>query len=124
MLNHHRHLRALAQSIAAVVSIAGVVEGQARAALTAEVQAAYAQSELLYRHFHQNPELSLRETQTAERLGAELRAAGFEVTTGVGKTGVVAVLKNGAGPTVMLRTDMDALPITESTGLAFASTVK
>jgi amidohydrolase len=124
MMELHRILRRLTESIGAIALLSGVMEGQARSGLTAEVKAVYAQSELLYRHLHQNPELSLRETQTAERLGVELRAAGFEVTTGVGKTGVVAVLKNGAGPTVMLRTDMDALPITENTGLAFASKVK
>lgn len=75
----------------------------------------------LYRDFHQHPELSLRETETAARLAQQWRDAGFEVTTGVGGTGVVAVLKNGPGPTVMLRTDLDALPVTEATGLVYAS---
>jgi hippurate hydrolase len=78
----------------------------------------------LYRHFHEHPELSLHETETAARLAKEWRAAGFDVTTGVGGNGVVAVLKNGAGPTVMLRTDLDALPVTEATGLAYASKVE
>ncbi len=78
----------------------------------------------LYRHFHQHPELSLQEHETAARVAAELKTAGYEVTSGVGGTGVVAILKNGAGPTLMLRTDLDALPVTEQTGLAYASTVK
>jgi hippurate hydrolase len=78
----------------------------------------------LYRHFHANPELSFMEKQTAARLAKELRAAGVEVTENVGGTGVVGLLKNGPGKTVMLRTDLDALPVTEQTGLAYASKVK
>ena len=78
----------------------------------------------LYRHFHRHPELSFQEKETAARLATELRAVGAEVTTGVGGHGVVALLKNGNGPTLMLRTDLDALPVTEETGLEFASTVK
>jgi len=78
----------------------------------------------LYRHFHTHPELSFFEKETAARLAKELSAVGAEVTENVGKTGVVGVLKNGAGPTVMLRTDLDALPVAEQTGLAYASQVK
>ena len=78
----------------------------------------------LYRHFHSHPELSFQEKETAARVAKELKAAGVDVTEGVGGTGVVGVLKNGAGPTVMLRTDLDALPVTELTGLAYASKVK
>jgi hippurate hydrolase len=77
----------------------------------------------LYREFHAAPELSFMEVQTAAKLAAELKAAGCEVTTGVGKTGIVGVLKNGAGPTVMLRSDLDALPVLEATGLPYASKV-
>ncbi len=72
----------------------------------------------LYRHLHTHPELSFKEFETAKRIAEELRKAGCEVTEGVGKMGVVGVLKNGAGPTVMVRTDLDALPVTEATGLA------
>jgi amidohydrolase len=79
---------------------------------------------LLYQHLHANPELSFEEHKTAERLAQELKAVGAEVTTGVGKTGVVGILKNGPGRTVLLRTDLDALPVTEQTGLAYASQVK
>jgi amidohydrolase len=74
-----------------------------------------------YRDFHANPELSMRETRTAGVLAAEARRLGFTVTTGVGGTGVVTVLQNGPGPVLMLRTDMDALPVEEQTGLPFAS---
>ena len=77
----------------------------------------------VYQHFHQNPELSFHEEQTAARLAVELKQAGFETTTGVGGHGVVAILKNGDGPTVMFRSDLDALPVTEETGLAYASKV-
>mgnify|MGYP006171129473 CR=1 FL=1 len=78
----------------------------------------------LYREFHANPELSMQERATAERMAAQARALGFTVTTGVGGTGVVAVLENGPGPVVMLRADMDALPVEEQTGLPFASRVR
>ncbi len=77
--------------------------------------------EKLYIDIHSHPELSMQETRTAGVAAERLRAAGFEVTTGVGKTGVVGLLKNGAGPTVMLRADMDALPIAEATGAPYAS---
>jgi hippurate hydrolase len=84
----------------------------------------YEHLESLYKHFHTHPELSLQEVQTAARLVQELRALGFEVTPNVGGHGVVAVLKNGAGPTVLVRTDMDALPVVEQTGLPYASKVR
>jgi len=77
-----------------------------------------------YKNLHAHPELSYQEEQTAARLAKEMKALGFEVTTGVGGHGVVAVLKNGNGPTVLVRTDMDALPVTEATGLPYASKVR
>src|ERR1022692_1965243 len=77
----------------------------------------------LYKHLHSHPELSFQEVQSAARVAEELRKAGCEVTTGVGKGGVVGVLRSGAGPTVLLRADMDALPVKEQTGLPYASTV-
>ena len=77
----------------------------------------------LYRYLHANPELSFEETETAAKLAARMRKLGFDVTEGVGRTGVVAVMKNGEGPTVLLRADMDALPVVEQTGLPFASKV-
>jgi hippurate hydrolase len=75
----------------------------------------------LFDHFHRNPELSSMETQTAARLAEELRQAGFVVTEGVGGTGVVAMLENGPGPLVMMRADMDGLPVSEKSGLPYAS---
>ena len=77
----------------------------------------------LYRDLHAHPELSFEETRTAAIAAVELRASGFDVIEGVGITGVVGVLRNGDGPTVLLRADMDALPVSEDTGLAYASTV-
>jgi hippurate hydrolase len=77
----------------------------------------------LYADIHAHPELSMQETRTAGVAAERLRAAGYEVSTGVGKTGVVGVLRNGDGPTVMLRADMDALPVQEATGLPYASKV-
>ncbi|MFT3996594.1 MAG: amidohydrolase [Asticcacaulis sp.] len=77
----------------------------------------------LFDWFHRNPELSMQETRTAARMAKELRAAGAEVTEGVGGTGVVAVIRNGAGPVVLLRADMDGLPVKEASGLSNASTV-
>ena len=79
--------------------------------------------EAVYKDIHAHPELSMQETRTAGIAANHLKAAGFEVTSGVGKTGVVGILRNGDGPTVMLRADMDALPIKEATGLPYASTV-
>jgi amidohydrolase len=78
----------------------------------------------LYEDLHAHPELSLKEEKTAAHLAAELRAAGFEVTEHFGGTGVVAVLRNGPGPTLYIRSDMDALPVHEETGLPYASTVR
>jgi hippurate hydrolase len=80
--------------------------------------------EALYKDVHAHPELSMQESRTAGLAADRLRAAGYEVTEGVGKTGVVGLLRNGDGPTVMLRADMDALPIEEATGLPYASKVK
>lgn len=77
----------------------------------------------IYKDLHSNPELSFQEVRTAKKLADEARRLGFEVTEQVGRTGVVAVMKNGEGPTVMIRADMDALPVIEQTGLPFASKV-
>jgi amidohydrolase len=79
--------------------------------------------EAVYKDIHAHPELSMQETRTAGIAADHLKAAGFEVTSGVGKTGVVGILRNGDGPTVMLRADMDALPIKEATSLPYASSV-
>jgi len=78
----------------------------------------------MYRDFHANPELSMQEVRTPAKLAAEMKKLGFTVTEKVGKTGVVAVLRNGPGPTLMIRADMDGLPIVEQTGLPYASKVR
>lgn len=79
--------------------------------------------EALYQDLHSHPELSMEETRTAHLAAERIRAAGYDVTTGVGKTGVLGVLRNGDGTVVMLRADMDALPVKEATGLPYASKV-
>ena len=79
--------------------------------------------EAVYKDLHSHPELSMQENRTAHIAADRLRAAGYEVTTGVGKTGVVGLLRNGDGPTIMLRADMDALPVKEATGLPYASNI-
>ena len=79
--------------------------------------------ESVYKDIHSHPELSMQEKRTAGIAADHLRSAGYEVTTSVGKTGVVGILRNGDGPTIMLRADMDALPVRETTGLPYASSV-
>jgi len=111
-------------SCAVAFLLASSLSAQTKSGLTAEVQATYPGSEALYLDLHRHPELSFHETETAAKLAGDLRQLGYEVTTGVGRLGVVGVLKNGAGPTVLLRTELDALPVTENTGLPFASTVR
>lgn len=88
-----------------------------------EAASSVATAEVMYRDLHQNPELSLMEFNTAAKMAEALDRLGFEVTAGVGGNGVVGVLRNGKGPVIMLRTDMDALPVRETTGLPYASTV-
>ena len=75
-----------------------------------QLAATFPQVESLYLDLHSNPELAMHEKQTAFKLAERLKATGFDVTTGIGGTGIVAILRNGSGPTVLLRTDMDALP--------------
>ncbi len=108
-----------------VLLLAGltVAAGAQNAVTSKEVDSVYPEAHALYLDLHQNPELSSHETQTAARLAGLLRGLGYEVTEHIGGTGIVAILKNGAGPTVMLRTELDALPVEEKTGLAYASKV-
>jgi len=100
--------------ITAFSQISGKIEQEAKS------QTRYALE--LCKHLHKNPELSFQEFETAKRMAAELEKAGFEVTTNFGGNSVVGVFKNGDGPVIMLRTDMDALPVKEKTDLEFAST--
>lgn len=96
----------------------------AQAPNSKEVETVYPDAHALYVDLHEHPELSGHETQTAMKLAERLRSAGYDVTEHVGGTGVVAILKNGAGPTIMLRTELDALPVEEKTGLPYASKVR
>ena len=95
----------------------------AAADLRSAVQADLPSLLTIYRDLHAHPELSMLEVRSPAIMAAEARRVGFTVTERVGKTGVVAVMKNGAGPTVLIRADMDGLPVTEATGLAYASKV-
>jgi amidohydrolase len=92
-----------------------------KAAIETSVEADYPKLDALYKEIHAHPDLALEEVKTAARLAAEMRALGFEVTEKVGKTGLVAIYQNGEGPTIMVRTELDALPMEEKTGLAYAS---
>ncbi len=95
----------------------------AQAPTPKEVETVYPDAHALYLDLHEHPELSAHEVETAAKLAARLRSTGYDVTEHVGGTGVVAILKNGAGPTVMLRTELDGLPVEEKTGLPYASRV-
>jgi amidohydrolase len=94
------------------------------ASLKDQVESVFPDARALYLDLHQHPELSSHETRTAALMAGKLRALGYEVTENVGGTGVVAIMKNGAGPVVMLRTELDALPVEEQTGLPYASKVR
>jgi len=116
--------RRIADTIGALpLILLGFAGVQPAGAATAEVDAAYPKAYSLYVDLHEHPELSGYETRTAAKLAGELRALGYTVTEHVGGTGVVAILKNGPGKTVLLRTELDALPVEEQTGLAYASKV-
>src|SRR5687767_7719489 len=90
--------------------------------LESRIQGLLPELERVYTDIHAHPELSMQETRTARVAADRLREAGYDVTDGIGQTGVVGLLRNGEGPTVMLRADMDALPVREQTGLPYAST--
>ena len=89
-------------------------------AIEKSVEADYPKLDALYKEIHAHPEIAFQEVKTAARLAAEMRALGFDVTEKVGKTGLVAIYKNGDGPTIMVRTELDALPMEEKTGLSYA----
>src|SRR5438132_6204727 len=116
--------RAFSMALAAGCVAFGLVAAERTAppnAALAGLDPLYPDLQRLYLDLHQNPELSFHEEKTAAKLADRLRALGFEVTTGIAGTGVVGLLRNGAGPTVMIRTDLDALPVEEKTGLPYAS---
>jgi len=95
-----------------------------RASIGHSLDAQYSHLDSLYKDIHAHPELGFQEQRTAAKLAAELRALGYEVTEGVGRTGIVGIYKNGPGPVVMVRTELDALPLEEKTGLPYASKAK
>ncbi len=111
-----------------VIGLSDAAAASPSAALRSDVSAAvnrdYASLDALYKHLHTHPELSFQEKESAARMAEELRIAGFEVTEGVGGFGVVGVLRNGNGPTMLIRADMDGLPVKEQTGLAYESKAK
>jgi amidohydrolase len=106
-----------------LTSVFAVLAGAQAPKREAEADSVYPAAHELYLDIHEHPELSSHETQTAAKLAERLRSLGYDVTEHVGGTGVVGILKNGAGPTVMLRTELDALPVEEKTGLPYASKV-
>jgi hippurate hydrolase len=113
---------AAASAIALAIAAPALAEDAAtKKAIEAEYDSYLAP---LFLDFHQNPELGFLENRTAAKMAAELKAAGLEVTTGVGGTGVVGILRNGKGPTILIRADMDGLPVEEKTGLPYASKAK
>ncbi len=121
----HRLPPVLFTALACLVGASGQAQSPppARTLVQGRVHEEYPGLLELYKELHAAPELSLHEERTAAHVAEELRKAGLEVTTGVGRNGVVGVLRNGEGPTVLVRADMDALPVKEQTGLPYASTV-
>ena len=120
-----RCLRALriAGFLVLLLSLPCILASAQNSSLDKQVSSALPEAQNLYLDLHQHPELSSHETRTAAELANRLRTLGYEVTEHVGGTGVVAILKNGPGPTVMLRTELDGLPVEEKTGLPYASKV-
>ena len=116
------------KTFAALIALMGCLIGAPSASagsLSDDVQALYDdQLKDLFVHFHENPELSFKENKTAKRLGDELEALGYTVHRGIGGTGLIALMENGPGPTVMFRADMDGLPVQEKSGLSYASKAK
>ena len=92
-----------------------------KADIARSLDAQYARIDALYKDIHAHPEIAFQEEKTAAKLAAEMRTLGFEVTEQVGRTGLVAIYKNGDGPIIMVRTELDALPMEEKTGLPYAS---
>src|SRR5690242_8743727 len=92
-----------------------------KSSIQTSVEADYPKLDALYKDLHAHPEVAFQEVKTAAKLAAEMRALGFQVTEKVGKTGLVAIYENGAGPSILVRTELDALPMEEKTGLPYAS---
>lgn len=115
--------RYLVSIILLLVSVMAFSQSVNNARLNILLEKEYGDLLALYQYLHANPELSLQEKQTAERMAKELKNAGFEVTAGLGGYGVAGILRNGPGKTILVRTDMDALPLAEKTGISYASAI-
>jgi amidohydrolase len=114
--------RATAAFLVVLSASAVAAPSDVRETVRAHIRSEYPKLRTIYEHLHAHPELSFMEVETAALMARELRALGIEVTEKVGRMGVVGVLRNGPGPTVLVRTDMDALPLKETTGVPYAST--
>jgi amidohydrolase len=112
------------RKLSAAILCIGLVGTASAQSLDDEIAADYPYLDELFKELHQNPELSMQEFKTSERMAEEMAALGFDVTRNIGKTGLVGVMKNGAGPTLMIRADMDGLPVEEKTGFSYASQVR
>jgi amidohydrolase len=122
----NRFLKPLLASTALVIALplqarAELDVAKLKPAIEASIENDYPKLDALYKDIHAHPEIAFQEEKTAAKLAAEMRTIGFEVTEKVGQTGLVAIYKNGAGPTIMVRTELDALPMEEKTGLPYAS---
>lgn len=115
---------ALLSSLTAAPALAGPDAAQTAAMIRTALERDYPKLDVLYKELHAHPELSFQETRTAAKLAEAMREIGFEVTEKVGGTGVVAIFRNGEGPVAMVRTELDALPMEEKTGLDYASRAK
>ena len=118
--HHTAAIAALVLALPAQAQLPSALKTQ----VSSSVNSAWPALEGIYKDLHAHPELAFQETRTAGKLAAEMRKLGFTVTEKVGKTGVVAIYKNGAGPTVMVRTELDGLPMEEKSGLPYASRAK
>ena len=107
----------------AAIMVCAVSNAQSVERIDDKIAGNLEEHEMIYKHFHQYPELSFKEFKTSEKLSDELEKLGFKVTRNVGGNGFVGLMKNGPGPVIMIRTDLDALPLQEKTGLSFASKV-
>lgn len=114
-------LAGFAVGIASLPAHAEIDAASLKQSIEAAFEGDYPKLEALYKDIHAHPELAFQEEKTAAKLAAEMRAIGFEVTEEVGRTGLVALYRNGDGPTIMVRTELDALPMEEKTGLPYAS---
>ncbi len=122
-MNLQRTLLVFISLLVVAIPASAQTNGRWAGPSSADVQTVLGEVEPLYLDLHRNPELSLEERRTSTLLAERMRGLGYEVTTGVGGFGIVALLRNGDGPNVLLRTDMDGLPVEEKTGLPYASTV-